>query len=209
MEISQIEARQLLELSALWPRAVCVPGTQRVGIVRGLAERLAALMPGWLDEIAAKPIRIEDDGTSRRVHFVAGFRYGYSRATREFSAAFLQNNGCWALADIEHDDGRANFDPLIPSPTWNRRIGYALLDKARKWVRNAMKITPWPFAGLSISSRGRHGASRGWPGRSLRTFQRNPCVRCWHKHWPSNLPCWRWPANAASACIAIPSPTVS
>uniref|UniRef100_UPI003220005D hypothetical protein n=1 Tax=Thermomonas sp. TaxID=1971895 RepID=UPI003220005D len=25
-----------------------------------------------------------------RVHFVAGFRYGYSRATREFSAAFLQ-----------------------------------------------------------------------------------------------------------------------
>ena len=131
MEISQIEARQLLELSALWPRAVCVPGTQRVGIVRGLAERLAALMPGWLDEIAAKPIRIEDDGTSRRVHFVAGFRYGYSRATREFSAAFLQNNGCWALADIEHDDGRANFDPLIPNPTWNRRIGYALQDKAR------------------------------------------------------------------------------
>ena len=138
MEISQIEARQLLELSALWPRAVCVPGTQRVGIVRGLAERLAALMPGWLDEIAAKPIRIEDDGTSRRVHFVAGFRYGYSRATREFSAAFLQNNGCWALADIEHDDGRANFDPLIPSPTWNRRIGYALLDKARKVLVDAV-----------------------------------------------------------------------
>ncbi|MFO1453120.1 MAG: hypothetical protein U1F19_02285 [Lysobacterales bacterium] len=138
MEISQIEARQLLELSALWPRAVCVPGTQRVGIVRGLAERLAALMPGWLDEIAAKPIRIEDDGTSRRVHFVAGFRYGYSRATREFSAAFLQNNGYWALADIEHDDGRANFDPLIPSPTWNRRIGYALLDKARKVLVDAV-----------------------------------------------------------------------
>jgi len=102
-----------------------------VAIVCELAERLAALMPGWLDEIAANPIHIEDDGTSRCVHFVAGFRYGYNRATKEFSAAFLQNNDCWALADIEHDDGRANFDPLIPKPTWNRRIGYALQDKAR------------------------------------------------------------------------------
>ncbi len=131
MEISQIEARQLLELTALWPHSECAPSTQRVAIVRVLAVRVAALMPGWLDEIAANPIRIEDDGTSRCVHFVAGFRYGYNRATREFSAAFLQNNGYWALADIEHDDGRANFDPLIPNPTWNRRIGYALQDKAR------------------------------------------------------------------------------
>ena len=58
MEISQIEARQLLELSALWPHSECVPGTQRVGIVRGLAERLAALLPDYrdtpLDEVLAQ-----------------------------------------------------------------------------------------------------------------------------------------------------------
>ena len=138
MKVSDIEVGKLRNLAELLPHEVCAKGTEHYGFVRSLAKRLAALMPDWLDEIAANPIRVEDDGEFRQVHFVAGFGYGYNRASREVVAAFLQENGDWAWADEEHNDGPANFDPLIPKSTWKRRIGYALVDKARKLLVGAV-----------------------------------------------------------------------
>lgn len=102
-----------------------------------LITRIALQMTQWLDEIAANPIHIEEDGGQRIVHFVTAFAYGYCRQTQEVFAGFLQEEGGWAWATLEHPSHLGNLDPLIPRNTWRQRIGYALRVKARTQVVDA------------------------------------------------------------------------